>query len=79
MMKKILILFAVAGVVAGVSGVGAVTCPLLGTCTDNSSYKTVDGAAACGSGWVEVSGVSLTITDTGSDAKGNYGYGACSG
>ena len=54
----------------------SVTCPLTGACT-NTNYKTVGNSDSCGSGWVETTSPSLTISSTGTDSKGSYGYGAC--
>jgi hypothetical protein len=58
------------------SEVSAVTCPIVGTCT-NTNYKTIEDSDLCGSGWVETTVPALTISNTGTDGKGSYVYGAC--
>jgi hypothetical protein len=55
----------------------AVTCPLSGTCTSNSDYKTVADTASCGDGYVETTSPALTISGTYSDSKGSFTYGNC--
>jgi hypothetical protein len=55
----------------------AVTCPISGTCTSNSNYKTVADTASCGTGYTETTTPALTISGTYSDSKGSFTYGTC--
>jgi hypothetical protein len=57
--------------------VSSVTCPASGTCTTNSSYKTVADTASCGTGYVETTSPALTISGSYTDSKGSFTYTNC--
>jgi hypothetical protein len=58
---------------ASFNTVSSVTCPLKGACA-NADYKTVGDGESCGDGWTESIVPVLTISTTGSDSRGSYGY-----
>jgi hypothetical protein len=58
--------------VSSLPNAAAVTCPTKGAC-ENSDYKTVGDAEACGDGWGETTEPALTIP-SGFDDKGSFDY-----
>jgi hypothetical protein len=54
-----------------------VTCPLSGTCSSNSDYKTVADGASCGTGYVETTSPALTISGEYENEAGTFTYGGC--
>ena len=55
------------------AGATHATCPIAGVCTD-ADFKTVSDGDSCGSGYVETTYPTLSISTTGTDSKGAYGY-----